>query len=207
MAGRRRVQSSRFWSAALVVAWLGVVGVCGAAAVAEPAPKLRHPAILVSAHAAALTWFVAAAVMLCVRPGEWVPLSPRLRVARLAWALGAAMLVLHGVFAFWLGHGWSHEAAVEHTRQAGGFGWGIVFNYLFAAMWAADAAWWWASPGGYAARPRWVGRLVHGFLAVVVFNATVAFGPTGSRYGYAVASVALGLLWGWRKWRSRWGEE
>lgn len=76
------------------------------------------------------------------------------------------------------GHGWSHAAAYRHTAEAGGFGAGVYVNYLFAAVWLADAAWMWAAPTAYRHRPRWVGVAVHGFLAFIVFNATVVFGTT-----------------------------
>ena len=130
--------------------------------------------------------------------------------ARFVWTLGFVALVVHILIAFGVAHGWSHAAAVEHVRKVGGFGGGIVVNYLFAAVWLADVVWWWISPTSHANRPRWVGWVVHGFLAFVVVNATVVFGTPVLRGGYALgliwtllwwltAPAVFGLLWKWLK--------
>ena len=113
------------------------------------------------------------------------PLTARASVARLVWTLGWLALVIHIAIAFGVAHGWSHAAAVEHVRRVGGFGGGIVVNYLFAAVWLADVIWWWVNRSSYANRPRWMGWAVHGFLAFVVVNATLVFG-----------SLRLGTSWG-----------
>ena len=55
----------------------------------------------------------------------------------------------------------------------------------------AALGWWWADPAGRATRPRWVPSATHGFLAFVVVNATVVFGPEERRMWYA---AALGVL-------------
>ena len=70
-------------------------------------------------------------------------------------------------------------------RQTGGFGGGIVVNYLFAAVWLGDLVWWWVNPMSHASRPKWIGWVVHGFLAFVVVNATVVFGTPTMRGIYA----------------------
>src|SRR5262249_14743696 len=48
---------------------------------------------------------------------------------QVSWASACAVLLLHIAVAFHLGHGWSHEAAWEHTKQVGGYGDGIYVNY------------------------------------------------------------------------------
>jgi hypothetical protein len=116
-------------------------------------------------------------------------------LARFVWTLGFITLVIHVLIAFGVAHGWSHEAAVEHVRKVGGFGGGIVVNYLFAAVWLADLIWWWANPVGHANRPRWVGWVVHGFLAFVVVNATVVFGAPIMRDIYAFVLIGTLLWW------------
>lgn len=170
----------------LVSAWCAAAGASVAAAVRDSGPDLRHPAVTGSA-AVAVAWMLVA----------WLGMAVGAAFARLAWTLGFAALVVHFVLAFGVGHGWSHAAAVEHVREVGGYGEGIAVNYLFAGVWLADVAWWWANPAGHARRPKWVRWAVHGFLAFVVLNATVVFGPPERRWWYAaglvvVAAVAVG---------------
>jgi hypothetical protein len=165
----------------LLPLWCVIAGLCVIAAIRDPGPELRHPAVTGSA-AAAVAWMLLAWGMM---------VASRDSLARLAWSLGWLTLLVHLTLAFGVAHGWSHAAAVEHVRQVGGYGEGILVNYLFAAVWGADVAWWWANPAGRASRPRWVSWLVHGFLGFVVVNATVVFGPPERRLWYA---AALGLL-------------
>jgi hypothetical protein len=193
MTGPRAVQSFGSTAALLVGLWLVFAGACTAAAIANPTQDLRHPAIILSAWYAFGAWYAACVLMLRLAPADWVKLTPRLRIARLCWTLGLAMHVLHVLFAFGLGHGWSHAAAVEHVARTGGFGWGIVVNYAFAAVWLADVIWWWAKPAGYAARSRRAGRGVHCFLVFVTFNATVVFGPETTRLACGILFAALAV--------------
>jgi len=112
----------------------------------------------------------------------------------LIWTLGCAMTWVHIAVAFHLGHGWSHQAAWEHTRQAGGYGDGIFVNYAFAVVWLADALWAWATLAPYGGRPRWLNWTVHGFLAFVVVNAAVVFGGPEMRVQFASFFVVTLLL-------------
>jgi hypothetical protein len=155
-------------------------------AVADPVPDLRHPAVTLSAGLT-VKWMLAAWFLMSALPRE-------VMLARLAWTLGLLMLFAHLGLAFGVAHGWSHAAAVEHVREAGGPGAAIAVSYLFAAVWLADVAWWWGNPAGHAARPRRVGWAIHGFLAFVVVNATVVFGPADRRWLYAAGLGAVGVL-------------
>ena len=196
MAVSGGVQSRRLGFTVLLVAGVAPVAVAVGMAVTDPQPALRHPAITITAHAFVAFWAVAAGLQLRARSVEWTVLSPRLRLARWAWTIGLVVHLVHVGFAFGLGHEWSHAAAVRHVEKVGGFGEGIVVNYLFAGVWAADVVWWWVSPGRYAHRPGWVGYAVHGFLAFMVFNATVIFGSGPVRVAGVVAfAVLAGLLW------------
>jgi hypothetical protein len=109
------------------------------------------------------------------------------------WTLGCVLTWVHIAVAFHLGHGWSHEAAWEHTRQVGGYGAGIFVNYTFALVWLADVVWAWASPTSYVRRPQWLNWTIHGFLAFVVFNAAVVFGGWEMRRLFATF-FGFGLL-------------
>jgi hypothetical protein len=149
-------------------------------------PNLRHPIVVSSAEL----------VVALIALGWWAMIAKPSSVGftRLIWTLGVLTLFFHIVLAFWLAHGWSHNAAVEHVREVGGFGGGIVVNYLFALIWMADVVWWWINPVSRANRPRWMGWAIHGFLAFVVFNATVIFGSPERRVIYGAMFLALAIL-------------
>jgi hypothetical protein len=178
------LQSPRERALALFMLWLAGAAACVRVAWNDPAVGLRHSAVLGSA-ATAVAWMLFA----------WAAMLLRLvETARVAWSLGWLALVLHLGFAFGLGHGWSHAAAVEHVREVGGFGAGIAVNYLFASAWAADLVQWWRSPDRHTGRSPIVKIALHGFLVFVVFNATVVFGPKERRLHYTVAFGLLALL-------------
>src|SRR5262249_61332389 len=69
------------------------------------------------------------------------------------------------------------RATARRTAEGVGLAWGggLYLNYLFTAAWAADTAWWWRGLQRYEARPRWVGRVLHSFMAFMVFNGAVVF--------------------------------
>jgi hypothetical protein len=120
-----------------------------------------------------------------------------------AWTLGALASLLHVFAAFTHHHGWSHQAALRdtarQTRELFGLDWGggLYFNYLFIAVWTADAVWMWTagSPFRYwTARPLWINAAVHGFMAFMFFNATVVFGDGWTRWsGVAATALLLGV--------------
>lgn len=119
-----------------------------------------------------------------------------------AWTLGAVLCVIHMLVAFAARHGWSHADAVAETarRTAEVFGsaWdgGIYVNYLFLAVWLAEACWWRAAPAAYARRPRWLTWWLRGFYLLILVNATLVFAsPAGRICG---APLVAALLWTWR---------
>jgi hypothetical protein len=118
------------------------------------------------------------------------------------WTLGCVLCLLHIAVAFHLSHGWSHEAAWEHTKQAGGYGDGIYVNYAFALVWLADVVWASVAFGSYLARPRWLNWMVYGFLVFVAFNAAVVFGSEFWRIlfllMFLIQAGTIGFLW-WEK--------
>jgi len=132
-------------------------------------------------------------------------LRRRDRNARLTWTLACLLYLAHVACAFSIYHHWSHAEAYEHTARrtaellGAGWGGGLYFNYLFTAVWVADAIWWWRGLELYRRRPRWIHTSVHTFFAFMFFNATVVFATGPVRWLGLVASVALGFTW----WRSR----
>jgi hypothetical protein len=116
------------------------------------------------------------------------------RDARFLWTLGWAAYLVHVALAFQFAFGWSHAAAVEQTRLRSGVGEGIYVSHLFTLLWTADVCWWWLRPHGHATRRRWVSWTLHGFMAFMVFNATVVYEPGAIRWAGAVGFVLLGAL-------------
>jgi hypothetical protein len=96
-----------------------------------------------------------------------------------AFAAGAALAVAHTLLSFQLVHHWSHTAAVQataqQTRAVYGIeaGWGVYVNYLFIAVWAADAYWWRAAPA--SSRPAALTWTLRAFYMLIVFNAAIVF--------------------------------
>jgi hypothetical protein len=159
-----------------------------------PGTDTGDPVIWQSAFCAAFAWlFGALAAVHSYRPGRVEP-TPRLKYRRWLWTAGCALALLHIVLAMHAGHGWSHDAAYQHTAEVGGVGEGIYVNYLFAAVWLADVLWMWVAPNAYRHRPRWVRFAVHGLLAFIVFNATVVFATSPFARGVAIL-LSVALAW------------
>jgi hypothetical protein len=133
----------------------------------------------------------------------------RQAAARWLWTAGCLLYLAHVASAFQFFHGWSHEAAYRETarRTAESFGlaWGggLYFNYLFTAVWVADVLCWWRGLAWYAARPRWLDRALHGFLAFMAFNGAVVFATGWVRWAGVAVCLVLGALWWLRRRRRR----
>lgn len=125
----------------------------------------------------------------------------RSRAARLAWTTGLCAYLVHVAAAFHFRHHWSHDAAYEETaRQTAelfGVRWGggLYCNYAFTAVWALDVIWIWWSAETYRRRRRWIGMIIHGFMAFMFFNATVIFVSGWVRWMSLIVTSALGILW------------
>ena len=116
------------------------------------------------------------------------------RVARVLWTLGCLAYLLHVAAAFHFVHGWSHDAAVAHTAEIGGFGEGIYVNHLFTLLWTTDVLAWWLWPRWHAERPRWINIALHGFMLFVIFNAAVVFVEGPARWaGAALFAWLVGV--------------
>lgn len=127
-------------------------------------------------------------------------LAPDQRRARLWWTLGCLACWAHIGLAMHFVHHWDHAAVYEdtarQTREVVGLDWGggIYINYLFALAWLADVAWWWLAPLSRAARGRWLAWLLHGFLAFIIFNATIVFKDGAIRWATIAACACLLVL-------------
>jgi hypothetical protein len=143
----------------------------------------------------ALLGYAAAATCRLATPLPfWLLESGVFRAARWAWTLGCLAYLAHVATAFHLVHGWSHRAAMDHVREVGGIGEGILVNHAFTLCWVSDVLAWWRCPRWHRARPPWIDWLLHGFMVLVIFNATVVFAAGPSR---GIGAVLLLWLGGW----------
>jgi hypothetical protein len=118
--------------------------------------------------------------------------------ARWFYTAGIALALIHALAAFQLTYDWSHDQALADTaRQTAakvGLNWGggLIVNYVFLALWLADAAWWWLAPVSRARRPPIVERARLALFMFMFINGAIVFaGLTGRAVGIpAVAAVA-----------------
>lgn len=142
-----------------------------------------------------LFYAVALTLMMRLRPGDLLAVSRRGRLARWCWTLAWAAFVVHLGMAFHFYHHWSHADAVRRTQEMTGFGEGVYVSDLFALAWTADVAAWWLRPTWYARRSPWVGRVLHGFMLFIVFNATIVYETGLIRWGGVALFAWLALVW------------
>lgn len=171
----KRCPPSWWAEAGLVSCWL----VCLAAILTYP--RLEHSSSLGddltrnTVRLSLAAYALGASLMLVAGPEEWEAAKDRVRLARWCWTLAWAAYLVHLAMAFHYYHQWSHAAAVAHTRAVSGVGAGIYVSHLFTVLWTLDVAWWWFGPKSRTTRPSWVGRVLYGFMAFIVFNATVVY--------------------------------
>ncbi|MBL8797092.1 MAG: hypothetical protein JNM56_24540 [Planctomycetia bacterium] len=136
----------------------------------------------------------AAALLLLSRAADWRAFSPRLRLARCCWSLAWLSFVIHVVCAFHYFHRWSHEHALAHTLAVAGWAEGIFVSHCFTLVWTVDVLAWWLFPRWYAARSPWLDRVLHGFMAFILFNGSVVFEGGVVRWASAVMFAGLAVL-------------
>ena len=120
-----------------------------------------------------------------------------------AFTSGLVLATAHTVLAFDIVHNWVHDDAVGATAQQTEailgvrVRWGVYVNYVFYAVWLADAVWWRAAPD-LSRRPAAVTWTLRAFYMVIIVNAAVVFAAGARRI--------LGLLlvsWLARVWSRR----
>jgi hypothetical protein len=120
---------------------------------------------------------------------------------RRVWTAAFGFALLHAVAAFQVAYGWSHAAAlVDTARQTAavtGLSWGggIFANYLFLALWFADAVWWWVAPAAYLRRPLRVERTRLAIFLFMFLNGAVIFAGNAARAAGAPAVAAVCMTW------------
>jgi hypothetical protein len=178
----------------LILTWVSLLGLVFSL------PALSHAATAgddLTRHTVRLSllfWAAALMLMLTLSPSEWAA-EGRGRLARCCWSLAWLAYLVHLGVAFHYYHHWSHAAAVRHVRDVSGFGEGIYASHAFTVLWTLDVAYWWLRPQAYAKRSLWVGRVLHGFMAFMVFNATVVYEQGFIRWAGLALFTLLGPLW------------
>ena len=120
------------------------------------------------------------------------------------WTVTGLMFFIHFLAAFQFRHHWSHQHAFLHTAQRTGemlgweFGYGLYFNYLFLALWAADLIWWWGWAESYLQRVRGISVTIHTYFLFVIVNGAVVFVAGPTRWISLLILVFLGILSGSR---------
>lgn len=122
------------------------------------------------------------------------PESIAVHLARWLWSLALAAYVVHVLLAFHYYHHWSHADAFARTQRISGFGPGLYITHLFGLLWALDVAWWWLAPVSHMNRPLVVDRLMHAFLAFIIFNGAVVFAEGLVRWISLLLFLILGGL-------------
>jgi hypothetical protein len=139
--------------------------------------------------------------MLGLSPHDWAAETRDGKTVRRLWTLAWVTFMVHVAAAMHYFHHWSHASAIEYTRAESGFGEGIYLSHLFYVWWGLDVAWWQGSPASYARRPAWQGRLLHGYMLFLAFQALVVYETGFIRWGALAGFVALAVWWGlaWRR--------
>ena len=135
--------------------------------------------------------------------GEFEPRTSRSLqpVARCLFLLGALICVAHIVLTMSHVHGWSHAAAMDttaaQTNAIYGVRWGggVYVNYVFAAVWIADAVQRLVAPASFARRSRALVWTLRAFYFVIIVNAAVIFAAPGRRWLGMVICVSLAIAW------------
>jgi hypothetical protein len=124
----------------------------------------------------------------------------RLAAARAVWTAGAVLQVVHAACALGFYHAWSHADALAHTArltaEMTGWDWGggLYLNYVFTAVWAADAAWWHVDRASYERRSKWIDGVILGFMAFMAVNGSIVFAPPATRLAAGGITTALLLV-------------
>src|SRR5713226_5911128 len=130
-----------------------------------------------------LFYAIAAAGMLSGNRGGWV---------RICWSLAWVAYLIHLGMAFHHYHHWSHAEAMRHTHERSGFGEGIFASHAFTLVWTGDVLARWLFRSWQ--RPRWLGWALHGYMAFMIFNATVIYETGFIRWAGIAMFAILGAL-------------
>ncbi len=124
----------------------------------------------------------------------------RRRQSRWLWTVGCVLYSIHVGCAFTFFHDWSHDRAYAHTaaqtQEIVGWDWGggLYFNYLFTIVWIADVIRQWIIFDNSIRSSRRLDLAVQSFMAFMIVNATVVFGPSFWQWIGVAFGLSMGLL-------------
>jgi hypothetical protein len=182
------------WTIVAVLAWLALLLAILAVPYLVQSPTLGDDLTRYTVRLALLYYALAGSLMLVLQSTEWTAEAGRGRLARLCWTLAWLAYLVHLAMAFHFYHHWSHADAMAHTREVSGVGEGIFVSHLFTLLWTLDVASWWLAPRWYAGRSPWIGRILHSFMAFVIFNGTVVYENGPIRRAGIVLFIGLACL-------------
>lgn len=131
---------------------------------------------------------------------EWTN-APWQRAARILWAVGCGLFVLHVLSAFHFHHHWDHGSAYDETARRTEemfgvkVGVGVYVNHFFMLVWIVDALWWLAAPASYLARGTWIFAALHAWFLFIAFNGAVVFASPPMRYASVVTLAVIFVAW------------
>ena len=176
------------------VVWVLLLAVCFAVPVIAGSGDPGDAFTRNTARLTVACYGLAVLQMTQMRGDERRAVGIRGRTARWCWTLGVVTFFIHVATAYHFIHHWSQEDAIRHTREVSGVGEGVYVSLAFGWLWLLDAVWWQWRPQYYAIRPRWIGDLLHAFLAFIVFNGTVVYEQGPIRWAGAALFLLLGAL-------------
>lgn len=185
-------------SSHMAALWLVLMVAVIAAPVAAHSPNLGDDLVRNTVRVSLFYYALAVNVMIWLGPTGWQASTRWGRLARQAWSFGWAAYLVHLAMAFHFYHGWSHADAVEHVREASGFGEGIFVSHLFTLLWTVDVVWWQHRPMNYAGRSPWIDRVLHAFMLFMWFNGTVVYETGPIRWAGLVIFMELAIAAGFR---------
>ena len=124
--------------------------------------------------------------------------------ARRLWTISLTLALLHAVVAFEVAYHWSHGAAsmdiARQTAAVTGIVWGggIFVDYLFLALWVADALWWWIAPVAYIRRSVRVERARLALFVFMFVNGAILFASHTARAVGVPSVAAVCITWALR---------
>lgn len=127
----------------------------------------------------------------------WRPARIASQFTVYVWWTGCLFYLAHMILSFHAFHDWSHDLAVEFTADETARlfgirrGEGVWVNYFFAVVWAVDCVRILRSRRHQVPTSRSIDTAISLFFAVMMFSATVIFGPSV----YTWILIPVSALW------------
>lgn len=122
------------------------------------------------------------------------------------WTAAWLLCVVHVICAFHFRHHWDHDVAIQHTANMTegvvGIHWGggLYINYVFLVCWGTSVAGTWRQTPAVRRITQQLTGGMHAFVAFMMINATVVFGPAW--WWIPMALVLTVITWNYKRRRS-----